>query len=361
MGGGRRLTSVVARKEPLDRAVGVVKDAARTGDEAFALVEGMGAAEADVAPELGARKIPPAQGFGQENARKSVPAGARGHVHAAHEAHATPCTGRGRAGDTRGVLSHEKAGAGVAGAHVEEVVLEVGVEAEAELVVDVCDVARDIVAGTPGTDSERTVNHVLLLLVLVAFGAPERVPASGSAPGGGPAAGAGSPAAWDGRGPAPSRNALPGGVAAESPAPTAIDPAADAMGEGAALKLGVAARTLAGSAAAIAREGRVGQLPVLHTDAEALVERAERLVAILDEQERAGQVPPRAMSLPASEPGGTEAPQATASAAAPLPNDAAAPPVSTTSPPARTTPSVTPVLAPAGAPGGAKAYPPTLK
>ena len=132
------------------------------------------------------------------------------------------------------------------------------------------------------------------------------------------------------------------------------------MGEGAALKLGVAARTLAGSAAAIAREGRVGQLPVLHTDAEALVERAERLVAILDEQERAGQVPPRAVSLPASEPGGTDAPQATASAAS-FGRGAAAPPVSTTSHPARTTPSVTPVLAPAGAPGGAKAYPPTLK
>ena len=169
------------------------------------------------------------------------------------------------------------------------------------------------------------------------------------------------------------------------------------MGEGAALKLGVAARTLAGTAAAIARDGRVGQLPVLHTDAELLVERAERLVAILDEQERAGQVPPRAARAPEPEEAGAGSPSGTATASALPPPDAPAPPdarsgggvaegtlprlapsgayregagapsapstpsPTNTSAPAPSTPLTAPVLAPAGAPGGATAYPPSLK
>ena len=147
------------------------------------------------------------------------------------------------------------------------------------------------------------------------------------------------------------------------------------MGEGAALKLGVAARTLAGTAAAIARDGRVGQLPVLHTDAALLVERAERLVAILDEQERAGQVPPRAARAPEPEEAGAGSPSGTATASAPLPStDGRSPPEKTGAPsapsvavapntpaPAPSTPLTAPVLAPAGAPGGAAAYPPSLK
>ncbi len=145
---------------------------------------------------------------------------------------------------------------------------------------------------------------------------------------------------------------------------------ADALAEGAALKLGIAARDLSATAASIARAGRIGQLPLLRADAEAVTERAERLLEILGEQEAAGKVLPR-------EDGAAPAFRATA---VPVDPDAPAvgrPPEDPPSGPTVTTPAAPegpaapgipagerpsgPAVASPGAPGGAASYPPPAR
>jgi hypothetical protein len=146
--------------------------------------------------------------------------------------------------------------------------------------------------------------------------------------------------------------------AADDPAPggVALDPA-DALAEGAALKLGIAARQLAATGAGIARAGRIGQLPLLRADADAVLERSERLLEILGEQEVAGKVTPR--------PPGAEAPLYRASAptlppAAPLPAPMPTEPEAPKGPPPNASGPVSSggAGAASGAPGGAAAYPP---
>lgn len=57
----------------------------------------------------------------------------------------------------------------------------------------------------------------------------------------------------------------------------------DAAAEGAALKVGTAARQLARTAAEIAVDGRIGRLSVLRSDADELVRRADALAKMAAE------------------------------------------------------------------------------
>ena len=57
----------------------------------------------------------------------------------------------------------------------------------------------------------------------------------------------------------------------------------DGMAEGAALKVGTAARQLGRTAEAIAREGRIGRLSVLRSDADELARRADALARMARE------------------------------------------------------------------------------
>jgi cobalamin biosynthesis protein CobD/CbiB len=57
----------------------------------------------------------------------------------------------------------------------------------------------------------------------------------------------------------------------------------DGMAEGAALKLGTAARQLGRTAESIAGDGRIGRLSVLRSDAEELVRRADALARMARE------------------------------------------------------------------------------
>lgn len=63
------------------------------------------------------------------------------------------------------------------------------------------------------------------------------------------------------------------------PAPSAWD----GLAEGAALKLGVAAHVLALSADTIAREGRIGHLSELRSDADEVARRADVLATLTAE------------------------------------------------------------------------------
>lgn len=63
-------------------------------------------------------------------------------------------------------------------------------------------------------------------------------------------------------------------LSAAEPAPE------DALAEGAALKLGLAARQLADTGQRIAQDGRVGHLSALRGDADELVRRADMLVRL---------------------------------------------------------------------------------
>lgn len=145
---------------------------------------------------------------------------------------------------------------------------------------------------------------------------------------------------------------------------------ADALAEGAALKLGIAARDLSATAASIARAGRIGQLPLLRADAEAVTERAERLLEILGEQEAAGKVLPRADGVaPAFR--ATVVPEDAVAPAAGRPPEAPAVGPSVTMPPTPEGPATPgapagerpsgPLVASPGAPGGAASYPPPAR
>ncbi len=57
----------------------------------------------------------------------------------------------------------------------------------------------------------------------------------------------------------------------------------DGMAEGAALKLGVAARQLARTAHGIGADGRIGSLSLLRSDAEEVVRRADALTKMAQE------------------------------------------------------------------------------
>ncbi len=93
---------------------------------------------------------------------------------------------------------------------------------------------------------------------------------------------------------------------AQDPAPTTADGAAvpataaagtapavetpitttDALAEGAALKLGEAARQLARTGGAIAAEGRITRMSALRSDADEVVQRARQLVSLAEQAER---------------------------------------------------------------------------
>ena len=59
----------------------------------------------------------------------------------------------------------------------------------------------------------------------------------------------------------------------------------DGLVEGAALKVGTAARQLARTAGEISGEGRIGHLTELRSDADELVRRSDMLVKLADEKE----------------------------------------------------------------------------
>ena len=73
------------------------------------------------------------------------------------------------------------------------------------------------------------------------------------------------------------------------------------MAEGAALKLGTAARQLARTAEEIATDGRIGRLSVLRSDADELVRRAETL-ARMSAEPLPTEVPVGAGAKPAAKP-----------------------------------------------------------
>lgn len=115
--------------------------------------------------------------------------------------------------------------------------------------------------------------------------------------------------AWLAAGPASGQPApapaTPTTPATPAPATPAAPPSAeDAIAEGAALKVGAAARQLAETAEAIARDGKIGRLSVLRADADELARRADLLVratapvdegapdAREDAAVRAGDAPP---------------------------------------------------------------------
>jgi hypothetical protein len=70
-------------------------------------------------------------------------------------------------------------------------------------------------------------------------------------------------------------------AAAEAPITTT-----DALAEGAALKLGEAARQLARTGGAIAAEGRITRMSALRSDADEVVQRARQLVSLAEQAER---------------------------------------------------------------------------
>jgi hypothetical protein len=75
-------------------------------------------------------------------------------------------------------------------------------------------------------------------------------------------------------------------AAGTAPALEAPITTTDALAEGAALKLGEAARQLARTGGEIAAQGRITRMSALRSDADEVVQRARQLVSLAEQAER---------------------------------------------------------------------------